>query len=224
MSLETPLAVLFAILFVVPGFLWLKIAIAREPYAKRRKTDWLECLALSCFNYLIASPVVYFLLICFPNDIEITKPGSCAGHPWYFLVWGLVVFILPVVCGFVTGYLAKKDWLKGFLRRFGISVLHPAPSAWDYVFARNERYWARVELSDGSVVEGIFDSNSLASGEPDEHDLFLETVFEWDEQSRQYKHLDRNAGVWLSAQGIRTITFFTLEAEDGGVQQRDSAN
>ena len=57
----------------------------------------------------------------------------------------------------------------------------------------------------------MFDSNSLASGEPGERDVFLEQVFEWDEENMQYNTMERDAGAWVSAAQIRTIRFFGVE-------------
>ena len=111
----------------------------------------------------------------------------------------------------MTGKLAMNEAVKGWARRFGISVLHPAPTAWDYVFARDERYWARIELVDGKLVEGIFDSDSLASGEKDGRDIFLEKVYELDESTGKYEVSGRNQGVWISQGKIKTVTFFEWE-------------
>jgi hypothetical protein len=216
MSLGTPLAVLVAILFLIPGFLWKFVAKCRTPYAKSHKSELVDCLALSCMNYFIVSIPVYYLLVSYPGDLEIDKPQTFRGHLCYFFLWMLIVFVFPAVCGYATGWMAKSSMLKGGLRRFGIFVLHPAPTAWDYAFARDERYWARIESSDGTLIEGVFDCNSLASGETSERDVFLEDVFRWDTASGEYKRLDSNAGVWVSPKNIKSITFFSIEDSNEG--------
>jgi len=210
------------IVFLVPGFLWRKTAQVTSRYATKLSTDWFECLTLSCFNYLLAAPAIWLLLTYQPGDFDFKNPSTYAGHPLYLLFWLLLVFALPIVCGWGTSRVAGAPKVMGFLRRFGIVTLHPAPTAWDYVFARDERYWARIELGDGTLVEGILDSNSLASTEPEERDVFLESVFKLDAQTGEYKQLERNAGVLVKADEIRTITFFTVEDEEEADEQTTS--
>jgi len=214
MPLGTPLAVLLAILFLIPGFIWRKSASAASRYAGKRPAEWYEYFTLSCFNYLLALPAMLALLKWCPQNLTLGTPGTWAEHPFYFLWWMCVVFVLPVFAGVGTAKLAQASWLLAWLQRFGVLTLHPAPTAWDYAFSRDERYWARIELSDGKLVEGIFDSNSLASGAREQRDIFLEAVFELDEETGEYEPLERNEGVWVSAGAIRTITFFRMRAEE----------
>ena len=147
MSLGTPVAFLLAILFLIPGLIWKKMADVASPYQLRKKADLLECLMLSCLNYLCAAVVFGWAFIRWcPADIEPTLNGV-RSHILYFVLWILPVFVLPVGLGIVTAKLARNESIKGFFRKFGISVLHPAPTAWDYVFAREESYWASRYLT-----------------------------------------------------------------------------
>lgn len=214
MSLGTPLAVVLTLLFFIPGFLWKETANLASPYVARRDTPWLHYFALSCFNYLIALPVVFLLVAYRPVTIDISKMDTIAANPSYIFAWLSLVFVLPVLCGYVTAKLTQADSVKVLRRKIGLWALHPAPTAWDYAFARDSRYWARVELTDGSLVEGLFDSNSLASGERDNRDIFLETIFELDSASGEYKQVERNAGILIRAESIRSITFFIVDGDE----------
>jgi hypothetical protein len=213
MSLGTPLAVIVAIFFVVPGFIIKKVADAFSPYDQSRKQATLiDLLALSCFNYLAAIVLVYLLARAWPFG---ANPGfaDLVSHGFYLLGWLVVVFVFPVLVGIVLGLAVRGSWLRVVLGRIGIVLLHPAPTAWDYAFARRERYWARVELLDGSLVEGLFGANSLASGDPDCRDIFLESVYALDEETGTYQVLERNRGVWVNPGQIRQITFFDVEPD-----------
>jgi len=201
---------LLAILFLVPGLLWKRATELSSPYATRHKIHLLECLLLSCLNYLIAIVFIWPLVTHWPDGLDLGKPKTIPQHSGYLTLWLLLVFLLPVLGGFVTGKVLARPLMLGFLRRFGVSVLHPAPTGWDYAFARNERYWARIELTDGARVEGVFDSNSLASAEHDDRDIFLETVFELNSETGEYQQLQRNAGVLVRGAHIKSITFFEL--------------
>ena len=208
MSLGTPAAVLLAIFFLIPGFVWTKMIRLCSPYASTKKIELLECLAFSCFNYVVASPIIGLLIINWPLDLDLAKPQTIGHHLIYSCFWLSLVFVLPVILGFLFAKLTRAEKVRGFLQRIGIALLHPAPTAWDYAFARSERYWARVQLADDTIIEGLFDSNSLASGEKDDRDIFFETVVEWDDKDQKYHQLDKNAGMWVGADQIRTITFF----------------
>jgi len=220
MSFGTPLAVLLVILFLVPGLLWQKAAHLSSPYAKRRRIHLLECLLLSCLNYLVALLFLHPLVKGWPKGLDLNSPESIPEHIGYLTWWTLLVFLLPIIGGFITGKLLARRWMIGFFRKFGISVLHPAPSGWDYAFARNETYWARIELTDGKLVEGVFDENSLASGEYDDRDIFIATVFEWNEETGEYEQLEGNAGALVRGDAIKSITFF--EQPEGGQEQADT--
>lgn len=225
MSLGTPTAVLLVIFFLIPGFLWKRTAEVLSRYAKPRKTELLEYVTLSCFNYLFASPIICALLVKWPAGLELGKLGTLRTHIPYVGWWLLLIFLLPVAAGIATACLARMRVLRTFLSRFGLSVIHPAPTAWDYAFARNESYWARIQLTDGGYMEGVFDSSSLASSVPGERDVFLEAAYEWDESARQYIAVEGNQGVWVNAASIQTITFMRLRstsAEDVPVNSESS--
>ena len=214
MSLDTPVAVVLAILFLIPGFLWKMIADSTSPYVTRRDTSLLQYLALSCLNYLLALPVIYLLIVYGPTDLSALKQGGIRDNKSYIMAWLSLVFVLPVLGGYVSQRLVWFFAGSGFAKKLGIWIVHPAPTAWDYVFARDQPYWARIELTDGKLIEGVFDSNSLASSEVEDRDIFLETVFELDEETQDYRQVDRNAGILVRGQSIKTIAFFNIESND----------
>lgn len=213
-TLGTPLAVLLGILFIVPGLIIKKTVQALAQYApSNRKHEILECLVWSCLNYIVGIIPVYFLIGNWPNGLDLRKYETIPNHAGYLILWSMVVFILPVLIGICFGILVRQRWIRNFLGRLGISILHPAPTAWDYVFARNQRYWARVSLLNDELLEGVFDSNSLASEMKEERDIFLEAVYESDESTGQYMPIPQNAGVWIPGNQIRTIQFFEIEPD-----------
>lgn len=208
MSLGSPIAVLLAILFLIPGLLWKKATELSSPYRSRGRIHVLECLMLSCFNYLLASLPVFFLVKNWPTGLDLSIPATIPEHALYLAAWGSLVFFLPVAAGFGSGKLLACRCIRSFLRRrLRVSVLHPAPTAWDYVFARPERYWVRISLINGETVVGLFDSKSLASSVPGEGDVFLEQIRKWDEKEKRYNRIEGNAGIWISPDQIKTITF-----------------
>ncbi|HUS59292.1 MAG TPA: DUF6338 family protein [Planctomycetota bacterium] len=212
MSFGTPWAVLLTILFLVPGFLWKKTSLLACRYKIPSSESWLDYFVLSCFNYLLGWPLLFFLLSCRPVDFDILNPSFSLLHGVYFTGWIVPVFFLPVLAGFLTGRYGQKDRSRGFLKRFGLFVLHVAPTAWDYAFARDESFWARIELVDGRMIEGVFADKSLASSEPGERDIFLEPVYELNEETGQYIRQEVG-GILIMASSIRMVRFFKCEGK-----------
>lgn len=216
-SLGTPLAVLLVIFFVVPGLILKKTIQALAQYApSNRRYEIIECLVSSCLNYIVGIIPVYILIKNWPQGdggLDLQKYETIPYHAGYLILWSTVVFVLPVFIGIFLGVLLRQRCIRNILGRLGISILHPAPTAWDYVFARNQRYWARVSLTNNELIEGVFDSNSLASEKKEERDLFLEAVYEFDETTGEYTPISQNSGIWISGNQIKTISFFEIEPD-----------
>ena len=93
-------AVLLAIAFLVPGFVWEGV---RQFFVRRREDRahqaWIRVLTLSAFNYGLWSWLVYLLLMRVEG----------LAHPWVAaLAWSCVLFVSPAVLGVVTGLLGSR--------------------------------------------------------------------------------------------------------------------
>lgn len=208
MSFSLIHVVLLAVVFLIPGFLFKRISLLSVPYEGRKKTELLEYLALSCLTYLFSSPGLFVLIPrAFCEQGQFVVQGVIDNLFW----WLSIIFLLPAFLGLIAGVVSSRcrgdGWPARLLRKFGFSVLHPAPTAWDYCFARTEGYWARIGLKNGRMIEGIYSSSSLASSVPGERDLFLESVFEWDADTESYNPVEFNQGMWINASAIEHITF-----------------
>jgi len=210
MSLGTSGAVLLAILFLIPGFLLRRFAELSTPYASRQRQNLIEYLALSCLNYLIAAPLILVVIGIFHLDLANFRLDF--RHVLFTVIFSL---FLPAAVGFYLGKKAQADPVKGLLRRLGISVLHPAPTGWDFAFARRKCYWIRVEFMDGEEIMGVFGDGSIASTEPDERDVFLESICAWNEENGRYEEVEDNQGMWIKGNGIKLISFFPCSRESG---------
>ncbi len=70
-----------------------------------------------------------------------------------------------------------------------------------------------IVLKDGTIVRGIYGTNSLASSDPDRRDLFLEGVLVQDEEGRF--HIDPYAGgLWIDGSQIVMVKFVVPEGGD----------
>lgn len=99
--------------------------------------------------------------------------------------------------------------------RFGIHLVHPIPSAWDYVFKSfTEGAWVTVRMDNGMFIRGKFYTKSFASSDEAYRDLYLEEVYMLNEDDEWVK-TERTKGIWLSPDTIKHIEFLTIiEGED----------
>ncbi|MBS3820927.1 MAG: hypothetical protein KGY81_04100, partial [Phycisphaerae bacterium] len=122
---------MLAIIFLVPGLIMknmLRVLARYEPTS--RKVELLECLTASCFNYLIGAFFVWYLLHVWPDGLDLRRPETVPHHAGYLFLWAAIVLVLPAILGLILGVAARKLSLRNFLSRFGVSILHPAPTAW----------------------------------------------------------------------------------------------
>jgi hypothetical protein len=68
-------------------------------------------------------------------------------------------------------------------------------------------HWIIVHLN-GRKVGGVFGSNSFASSDPAEPQIYLEEVWELDEHERFIKKIDQSEGMLLFAKDIVAVEFF----------------
>jgi hypothetical protein len=152
--------VAFFVLFVLPGFISLKVWTQIVPSPERPLKDAIgEVIAFGVLNAAIVAP---FLALWQPAD---------AGAIYASLVIGLV--ILPALWPFCL------NWIVNVLQRMNV-LLIPARTAWDYVFEQREPYFIIVHLKDGRRIGGYYGENSFAGLYPESGHIYLEEVWTLD--------------------------------------------
>ncbi|MEK6676317.1 MAG: DUF6338 family protein [Planctomycetota bacterium] len=194
MSLGTFDAILYAIVFLVPGFVW---SWMHSKLIPRRAQAWetraLEFLTLSCINHALW---IGFILPLF-------RSGFSAYHPFWLI---LPLFISPVTLGFLSGWAYQKKWNRRILGRLGLKTIHPIPTAWDYHFSRARYYWVKVRLRDGTNVYGWFGCQSFAGDDPHERDLYIEAAYRPNEHG-EWVPIEDSGGIIVKADQIAAIEF-----------------
>lgn len=194
-------AVLVAIAFFMPGFVWDWVL---QMFLRRREASadrvWIRYLTLSALNYGLWSWLVYLLLV----QVDMLARPWVAALTWFFVLFGS-----PVILGAMTGLLSQRATIRRFLARYGIHTIHPVPTAWDYVFGRSQGSWVLVTLADGSTVAGVFSDRSFASSDPSQRDLFLERLYEIEDDG-PWHPVPMSGGVWLDGKTIRSIEFLAF--------------
>lgn len=112
----------------------------------------------------------------------------------------------PIAIGLVAGLCSQKDLLYRLLRFVKTEPVHNVPSAWDWKFMRAEQQWITMKLNDGKTILALYDENCFVSTDPNERDLYLSNVYEWDEDGYPVKD-ERIGGLLLKADTIDRIEF-----------------
>lgn len=190
----------YTLAFLVPGFIMhLTLSIFVPRRTEQSELSFLRFLALSCMNYAIWSWLIYLIL----------ATGLYSTHPYRVaFVWGVIILVSPVIIGIVLARLSQKEIPRTLLQRFGFNPIHEIPTAWDYQFSRIDApTWALVTMNDGSTVAGLFGSQSFASSDPSERDLYLQEVLRAADGGT-WQRVARNEGILIRGDQIKYIEFW----------------
>jgi hypothetical protein len=170
---------------------------------------FIRYLSLSTLNIALFSFLLYERL---------SEPQRAASKSW---MWFIVIFVTPAVCGLIAGYWQRHElWtrlrrkypsLGRLVRRIGIKFPHPIGTAWDWRLGKIDECWVIVCLRDGTQWAGFFGENSFVSSEAAQRDIYLQTVYVIDEDSKPWRPSD--SSVWLAGGEITSIQFFPYQNE-----------
>lgn len=201
-------AVYYTIGFIVPGFIidfCLRLFVPQKEWEEKRGVLYYLCL--SCLNYAVWSWLVYILV----------KTNFAAEHPLASgLLWAVIVFVSPIFIAWLLLLLYRKNVAKALAKRMKLNIAHPTPTAWDYKFSTiKNKTWVTVVLEDGQTISGFFWTNSFASSDFKERDVYLEKVYVIDEESGEWSPVPRSDGMYVSGKTIKCIEFY--EDSEGAV-------
>lgn len=94
--------------------------------------------------------------------------------------------VLPGLLGIFLGVSLRRGWNGKLLGSLAMPVIHPTRRAFDFAFGDiNRERFVIVTYIDGTKVYGFFGSNSLASSDPGNSDIYVERLY------------DIRDGVWI---------------------------
>lgn len=195
-------SILIIIYFIVPGVLSYTTYVAIIGAPRRLR----EYSLLKWFIFGTYYNIVWYIILSIQGVSNLSDmfQSRTTGD------FALRLFVSPLLFGIILALLSKMNLIRGMLNKFGIPVLHPALSAWDYVFINRNPCWIMITLIDGNNVYGYFGLNSSVSSDPDERDIYIEQVYTYDEDGEiiEDPHYD---GMLIDSSQIRTIEFWSLE-------------
>jgi hypothetical protein len=193
--------VYIAIFFLVPGYIFLTFRNQFVAGQDRLGTEQL----LAFITYSALNLALFgWILFAIPRRAD----------DWVVvLTWVFVLLIGPAVLGFVSGMWTQKEWGGRLYEFFGLSLVHPTARSWDWVFHRVDPCFVLVTLKDGSQCAGYWGVNaagtqSFASSDPKERDLYISQVFEISDEG-PWRPTPKS--IFIAAGEIRTVEFIQEE-------------
>lgn len=180
------------IAFVIPGFISIKWYQLIVPGAQRATSEMIvDAIAYSSINYAI--------LIIPIMKVEGSELKSI--HPTLYSIFYIsVLLIAPAIWASIWKKLREMDF-------FQKNAPHPTAKAWDYVFSLRKPYWVKVTLKDGTVIAGLYSSNSFASSSPSAEQIYLEETWVINERGGFERKKNKTAGVIVLNSEISHIEF-----------------
>nr|WP_284701285.1 DUF6338 family protein [Rhodoplanes tepidamans] len=195
--------------FIVPGliasFIRIQFTTGRAP---SHSEAMLSYFTLSIIYYALALPVVEYIL---------TLPETGRGR---IIAWFLLVLVGPAAFGALLGVNAQLGLLRRFLRWCRLNPVHVMPTAWDWKSSTMRESWVLVVLKDGTRFGGFCGTNSFFSTDPKERDLYIERVYDIDENEQWSP---RENSVLIAGGEIRTIEFWPYRKEENSEQGQVAA-
>lgn len=167
----------------------------------------IEALSLSSVIYAIFSPALW---LAHRHSLA----ESCAAA--YAGLWFIVLLVAPVLLAISWARLRKTKW---FLDHFP----HPIGKAWDYVFAQREPFYIIVTFRSGKRIGGTYAGRSFASSGHHEEQLYIEEVWDIDENQGFIERHVQTRGMLISHSQIESIEFIGIHNDNEG-QQRASGS
>lgn len=197
MTINTYEAVVYTVMFLVPGFIIDEMVATLMPMKiYSDKTKSLKYIGYSVFNFTLWIWLFYFIRLKINNS-----------SPFY---WGLLALCLlgsSVLTGLAIGLIRKLQLIRKLFSKLNINIIHSVPTAWDYKFNETQtEKWVIITLDNDKHVYGKFGCSSLASSEKDERDIYLEEIYTMDEDGKWVKR-ERTDGIWIKASNIKVIEF-----------------
>ncbi len=180
------------LIFFIPGFISLKIYDLIVPTEQRYFSKSLyEIFAYSSLNFAALSWLIYLIVHFKANE----------NHPfWYGVALIFIMLICPAIWPF---FLVKLSSCKCIAKL----IVHPIKKPWDYIFGKKEPYWIIITLKDGRKIGGKYDNKSFSSSYPAEEQIYLEEVWQLNEDGKFLNAIDGSKGILMSGSDILAIEF-----------------
>lgn len=197
MYIESFAIVFYTCIFLLPGFIIKTIIDTLVHPPKYNEAQYF----LSYLLYSIVNCALYsWMYVLLLKNIEI--------HSVCFLILLILITIIgSVLLGMFIGIIKQKEIVDKILSKLDINKIHSIPTAWDYFFAKQEAVWIIITLKNGNIIYGDYSSDSFASSDPEERDLYIERTYNYIQEGEPWVEDTESRGILVSKDEIATIEF-----------------
>lgn len=181
------------LIFFLPGFISMKVYDLMVPGEPRDVSKSVfEAIAYSTLNF----GVLFWLIAIIQADDFYHRHLIL-----YSMAVAAIMVVVPACWPFL--FLKLSTWTP-IAKHF----VHPIRKPWDYVFGKRNSFWIIVHLQNGQKVGGRFDTQSFASSDPADEQIYLEEVWLLDGEGRFLSQVERSRGIIIMKDEIRAVEFF----------------
>jgi len=184
-----------ALIFVFPGLVSMQVYQMLMP---AKEIPWAAALLQGFFYSGVNTVFLYPLIFAFLNN------------EWSLWAnWGLIAvfgLIGPTLWPILVTVLFRWDWVA---RKINI----PYPTSWDYFFDKNHSFFMIIHLKNGSVIGGLWSSNSHAGQYPHNGDLYLEQLYHLDEDGSFAEPVLDTQGLLITKDQYTHIQLFQIPSQ-----------
>lgn len=185
--------IVLLVTFFIPGFIYLKSYRLFVPDTKNDfSKEWYEALGISIINFILFSYPIF----------KLNKSDFLGHYPFtYFLLFGLMIIIAPILWAFIFYKITCKKWFSRFL-------INPTKSAWDSFFSQRESYYVIVTLKNGRKIGGKYGMKSYSSVFPQKNDIYIEELWKLNKKDGFKYKIEQTQGILITEGEISTIEFY----------------
>jgi hypothetical protein len=180
------------ILIMAPGFLSIKIWSLIHPSRRLSSTGLL-------YEAIFYGAINYFLIVWWLPPL-LKEINSILEIVAYILSLGIFPIFIP--------FLWKLILSLSFIRN---KIINPIPKAWDSFFGKRKPCFMIVHIKNGQVIGGLYAYDSAASSYPEKEDLYLQEIWELDDDGKFTKPVDGTMGLLVSCESIDYIELFNAQ-------------
>lgn len=203
--MEVLYTVILAIAFIIPGFIITTIKNKVIPSKnKEYNMKIIDFFAYSFLNLFLWSIPIYLMF----QDLDF-----CKNH--YFITWFillLIIFISPIAIALIIIFINKSKRIKNWFSKLDINIIEPEPCAWDFKFSNISSEWVIVTLKDNTTISGFMGSNSCASSNENDRDLYIGEVYKIIDG--KWKKVKNTNGILIKQEEIKHIEFFKTNKKE----------
>jgi len=188
------------VFFVVPGVIARLAYDLLVPAERRKPTD--EMLGFITFS------VVHLGLFHWLLELVAAPSSDGNGAFWRTISRIFVIVILPAGEAVAAACILKSRWVSRW-------VVNTLPKPWDFYFDQRKPCWMILRLKSGGMIGGFFGSDSYATAYPHPEQVYLEQIWQLDNDGKFVKKIDNTRGAIVAFAECTTMELFeVLEASN----------